>query len=57
MDIKIPPTRRDWLRCPRCGAKVILYDNTANCSGVHVKCRRGCGIEFEVKIKNGQIET
>lgn len=55
-DIAFPPIRRDWLRCPHCGAKLILYDNTANCSGVFVKCRRGCGREIEVKIKQGTPE-
>lgn len=32
-DIPKPPIERQWLRCPQCGAKTILYDNTANCSG------------------------
>lgn len=49
-----PPLQKYWLRCPCCGAKTILYDNTANCSGVFVKCTRGCGLEFEVKIINGK---
>ena len=39
--------------CPYCGAKTILYDNTAHCSGVFVKCTRGCKSEFEVKITEG----
>lgn len=53
-DVKLPPTERFWLRCPYCGAKTILYDNTADCRGVYVKCTRGCGREFEVKIKKGR---
>ncbi|MBP0975819.1 MAG: hypothetical protein J6S92_12545 [Oscillospiraceae bacterium] len=51
--VKIPPIERKWLRCPYCGAKTILYDNTAQCSGVFVKCTRGCKREFEVKIIEG----
>lgn len=50
-----PPLERKWLLCPHCGAKTILYDNTANCSGVFLKCTRGCKLEFEVKIKNGKV--
>lgn len=52
--IRRPPIERKWLRCPHCGAKVLLYDNTAECSGVYVKCTRGCKAEFEVKIINGE---
>lgn len=51
--IRKPPLEKYWLRCPHCGAKTILYDNTACCAGVFVKCTRGCGLEFEVRIKNG----
>lgn len=52
--IKLPPIERQWLRCPYCGAKVILYDNTAHCAGVYAKCTRGCKREFEVKIQKGK---
>lgn len=52
--IKIPPIERKWLLCPHCGAKTVLYDNTANCSGVHIKCTRGCKREFEIIIRNGK---
>ena len=52
--IKMPPLRREWVRCPNCGAKVVLYDNTASCNGVHIKCTRGCKQEFELKIVNGK---
>lgn len=52
--LKMPPLRREWVRCPHCGAKTVLYDNTANCSGVHIKCTRGCKREFELKIINGK---
>lgn len=50
-----PPLERKWLYCPHCGAKTILYDNTANCSGVFIKCTRGCKQEFEVKFQNGTV--
>ena len=36
-EIKLPPLRRIWVRCPHCGAKTILYDNTAECRGVYIK--------------------
>lgn len=54
-EILKPSLERKWLFCPNCGAKTILYDNTANCNGVFIKCTRGCKIEFEVRIKNGMI--
>lgn len=53
-NIRIPPTEKRWLLCPYCKAKTILYDNTAECRGVHIKCTRGCKAEFEVKIQNGK---
>lgn len=49
-----PPIERFWLRCPHCGAKTLIYDNTAECSGVYAKCTRGCKREFEIKIHNGK---
>lgn|GEM_PF-661989 len=51
--VPMPPIERHWYYCPHCGAKTILYDNTANSSGVFLKCTRGCGQEFELKIKDG----
>ncbi len=53
-ELQMPSLERKWLRCPYCGAKVQLYDNTANCSGVFAKCTRGCRREFEIKIINGK---
>lgn len=52
--IQKPPLRREWARCPYCGAKTIIYDNTASCSGVFGKCTRGCGREYELVIENGR---
>jgi len=52
--IRIPPLERKWVKCPYCGAKKTIYDNTANCSGVYEKCTRGCGREFEIRIINGK---
>ena len=54
-EIVKPPLERKWLLCPYCGAKTILYDNTANCTGVFIKCTRGCKSEFEIRLKNGKI--
>lgn len=54
MDIQKPALERAWVRCPFCGAKVILYDNTAQCKGVFAKCTRGCKREFEVVIEDGK---
>ena len=47
-------TERKWILCPHCGAKHSLYDNTANCNGVFLKCVRGCKREFELVIENGE---
>ncbi len=53
--IRKPALVKSWLRCPYCGAKTVLYDNTAHCSGVYIKCTRGCKKEFEIKVRNGEI--
>lgn len=53
-NIKLPSTETKWAVCPYCGAKTVIYDNTANCSGVHQKCTRGCRRVFELVIKNGR---
>lgn len=44
---------RNWIKCPHCGAKHSIYDNTANCNGVFLMCTRGCKREFELLIDNG----
>lgn len=54
MKIKMPSLERKWVNCPHCGAKHSIYDNTANCNGVFLKCTRGCGCEFELRIKDGE---
>ena len=51
------PIERTWARCPYCGAKAIIFDNTAACFGVFLKCTRGCGREFELVIQNGKQIT
>ena len=38
MEIKIP-TRREWYPCPYCGQHLLVYTDTAVCSGLYVKCR------------------
>ena len=48
------PTERKWYLCPSCGAKVLIYDNTAECRGVFTTCSRGCRKEIEVVIENGR---
>lgn len=57
--IKKLATERIWVVCPYCKAKNTIYDDTANCHGVFLKCTRGCKREFELVIKNGKqiIET
>lgn len=52
--IQIPALTKKWAVCPYCGAKTVIYDNTANCNGVHQKCTRGCRKVFELVIKDGQ---
>ncbi len=54
MNIKKPPIERNWITCPLCGAKTVVADNTANCTGVFVKCTRGCKKVFEIIIKDGK---
>ena len=49
-----PSVKKKWYTCPHCGAKMILYDNTANCSGVFTTCTRGCRSEVEILIKDGE---
>ena len=45
--VKIP-TERKWYDC-KCGQHLLIYDDTAKCNGVFVKCKR-CRREVEVKI-------
>lgn len=54
MNVVKPALQRIWARCPYCDAKTLLYDNTANCKGIFVKCTRGCKREFELIIINGK---
>lgn len=54
---RIPAMRREWIKCLYCGAKHSLYTEKAECNGVFVKCTRGCGREFEIKIRNGKQIT
>jgi len=48
------PTERKWIRCPYCGAKCSIYDDTADCHGVYLICTRKCKHEFELVIENGE---
>ena len=51
--IKKPPIERKWVLCPNCNAKTIIMDDTGNCTGVYIKCTRGCKEVFELVIKDG----
>lgn len=48
-NIKKPPLERKWYECPNCGKSLLIYDNTAVCSGVYMRCKK-CGKEIEIKI-------
>ena len=52
--LKKPQLMRKWAKCPHCGAKTVIYDNTAECNGVFLICTRGCKREFELIIKDGK---
>lgn len=44
-----PPTERRWYRCPHCGQKILIYDDTTRCKGIYIPCKK-CRREIEVKI-------
>lgn len=48
--LKKPPLKRMWYRCPECGTKLLIYDNTSRAKGLYMKCRT-CKTEVEIKIK------
>lgn len=48
-NIKKPPLERKWFKCPFCGKKIAIYDNTAKSSGVFIVCKN-CKKEIEIKI-------
>ena len=54
MVIPKPVLRKIWAKCPKCGSKTVLFDNTANASGIWLKCTRGCGTEFELIVRDGE---
>lgn len=41
--------RTKWYRCPYCGKKLLIYEDTAKCSGVYLNCRE-CKREINIKI-------
>lgn len=47
--MKLPPLEREWYKCPHCGTKLLLFDNTANCKGVYIKCKT-CKREIEIIV-------
>ena len=46
--IKIP-TERKWYRCPYCGKKLLIFNDTAECDGEIINCRE-CRREVKIKI-------
>lgn len=47
--IKYPSYKRQWYKCPLCGTKLCVYDNTANLNGgIFIKCKT-CKKEIEIK--------
>lgn len=46
--LKIPLVKREWVKCPACGCKIAIADNTAKCRGIYIKCRV-CKKEIEIK--------
>ncbi|MBC5689833.1 hypothetical protein H8S37_13030 [Mediterraneibacter sp. NSJ-55] len=45
------PVERKWFCCPYpdCRQNLMIYDNTARCSGVYIRCKK-CGREVKVEI-------
>ena len=48
--VKIPPLDRKWYRCPKCGTKLAISDNTTECRNLYIKCRT-CKREVKIDIK------
>lgn len=47
--IQYPPIWREWFKCPFCGTKLAIYDNTTKLhGGIFIKCKT-CKREIEVK--------
>lgn len=42
---------KNWFYCPKCGQKLLKYEDGAVCAGVFIKCKgKNCGQEIEIKI-------
>ncbi|MEG2621408.1 MAG: hypothetical protein RSC06_00785 [Clostridia bacterium] len=54
LKVKKPSLVRKWAICTACGRKSVIYDNTAECHGVFIKCQRGCKSEYELVIHGGK---
>lgn len=48
-EIRYPPLERKWFKCPVCGTKLAVYDNTSRSSGIFIKCKT-CKNEIELKV-------
>ena len=51
--MKMIELRRDWYKCPHCGKNLLIYNNTAACEGVFIRCK-GCKKEVEIVIQAEQ---
>lgn len=49
MDIPEMPVMRRWYKCPYCGKKLFVYDNTVKCKGIYLRCRQ-CRKEIKITI-------
>lgn len=43
------PTERKWYVCPHCGKSLVIYEDTAVCKGVFIRCKE-CRREIEIKV-------
>ncbi len=53
MALKKVTLKKDWVICPKCGAKCCIKNDISQCSGVYLKCTRGCKGVFELVIVDG----
>lgn len=47
--MRYPPLKREWCRCPKCGTKLAIKDNTTKCSNLYIKCRT-CKNEIKIEV-------
>ena len=44
------PTEKKWYLCSGCGQKLLIYNDTAECHGVYIRCKY-CHKTEEIKIQ------